>query len=88
MSRERPRRRNDLVDRNLGEETIVYDAEGRTVHVLNVTGQVIWSLCDGEHDMSDMVDALRATFVIDEDTDLETHVAETLKRLRDMGLVA
>ena len=88
MNHERPKRRDDLIARALGEETVIYDAEGRTVYVLNTTSQVIWSLCDGEHSIGDMVDALQAQFAIEPRVDVKADVVDTLETLREKPLIA
>ena len=87
MNEARPKHRPDLLERDLGEETLLYDAEGGSVHLLNATGQVIWRLCDGQHSAEDMAAYLRLTFEFDADIDLKRDVSQTLAELRGKQLI-
>lgn len=57
----RPRVREDVVFRPLAREWVAYDPRTRNLHVLNVTAALVWSLCDGEHDVDDMVKEIGET---------------------------
>lgn len=43
----RPRTREDLVFRAVGDDWVVYDPRTRDLHVLNVTAAAVWACCDG-----------------------------------------
>ena len=44
-----PRRRSDLIERELPAELILYDPENDRAFLLNRTSAAIWDLCDGQH---------------------------------------
>ena len=54
-----PRAREDVVFRPLAREWVLYDPTSRQLHVLNVTAALVWSHCDGSHDLSALVEAVR-----------------------------
>lgn len=61
MTGTKPRARDDLVFRELSSEWVLYDPTTRQLHVLNVTAALVWSFCDGDHDVERMVGAVRET---------------------------
>ena len=58
---DRPRAREDVVFRPLGEEWVLYDPSTRQLHVLNVTAALVWALCDGDHGLEGMADSVAET---------------------------
>jgi hypothetical protein len=65
-----PRRRPDIVSQSVPRETLLYDPVADAVHVLNQTASVVWELCDGQHDLSDMAAYLRKHFTVAGDDDV------------------
>ena len=64
MNTTKPVRTPGIIAQDVGEETLLYSAEGEAIHVLNPTARRIWELCDGEHTTAELVQALRARFSI------------------------
>ena len=88
MPSKKPQHRSDLLEKSLGDETLLYDAEGGVIHVLNATAQVIWSLCDGEHTMTEMTQTLAVHFDLDgQPINLAGDVQETLAIFSAKGLL-
>ena len=88
MPSEKPQRRSDLLEKPLGDETLLYDADGGVIHVLNATAQVVWALCDGEHTSEEMAQTLADQFDLgDQFIDLATDVQETLAVFAQKGLL-
>jgi len=77
----RPLVKKDVLVHDLGEQTVLYSAEGRAIHVLNRTARLIWDLCDGEHSLQDMERALRASFAVPEGHDVCADIQHTLDEL-------
>ncbi len=50
-------RSEQLVIRQLADETIVYDTRVHSAACLNELAQKVWALCDGNRDLDDIVDA-------------------------------
>jgi len=42
----------------MGEEMVLYDPETESIHTLNPTAHFIWNLCDGNHAMEDIGEAV------------------------------
>ena len=55
-------RRPDIVSESLGDEAVLYDGQGKRIHVLNATAKLIWELCDGTHTLEDMEARVRSSF--------------------------
>jgi len=47
-------RQNQLVVRELGDETLVYDLERDTAHCLNRVAAEVWKYCNGERSVSEI----------------------------------
>ena len=84
---DRPRRRADVVLRELGTEAMLYDPAADRVVRLNATAQRIWSWCDGTRDVAAIVAGLRGAFDIEAEADLETDVRRTLRAFAEAGLL-
>ncbi len=57
-----PQARIDIRSVDLGSEILIYDERHDLVHLLNSTAREIWQLCDGSHDVVDIVNAVARLF--------------------------
>ncbi len=56
-------RREDVIRKSVDEsETMLYDPQTETIHVLNPSAELIWELCDGEHTPADIAQAIREQY--------------------------
>jgi len=84
---ERPRRRADIVLRELGTEAMLYDPVADRVVRLNGTAQRIWTCCDGTRDVDAIVASIRAAFSAGAEADIEADVRQTLQAFAGAGLL-
>ncbi len=82
-----PQRSEQVYSKGLGDEVVLYLADGSAVHVLNRTAFAVWNLCDGDHAPQAIEEAIRAQFAIPEGVDVAEDVRMTLKLFRDKGLL-
>lgn len=82
-----PRARVDIRSVDLGSELIVYDERTRQVHVLNPTARRIWQLCDGTHQIEDIVAEIARLFPQAPVDTVESDVRSTLDELDGQGVV-
>lgn len=54
----RPIRTEGIRAQRIGDELFLHGADGETLTVLNATAMMIWSLCDGDHDVAAMTEVL------------------------------
>ena len=87
MSQYKPLRKNNLLLKDLGDEFLIYSAEQKEIHVMNPTAQLIWKMCDGEHNISDIQKEIRAHFSIPDERDIAEDIRSTLKLFHDKGLL-
>ncbi len=84
--KERPKRRGDIVNGDVGDEIVIYDSGNDNVHHLNLLASVIWDLCDGNHTVKDMteevVDVLKADPV-----QVERDVTKMIEEFQGKGLL-
>lgn len=76
----KPKRKPDIVMKDIGHEVILYSSQQEGIHILNPTARFIWELCDGEHTLAEMEQALRANFSISPDY----NVIEDIQNILDV----
>lgn len=54
--------RDDVDFRRVGGDWILYDPAAQGVHVLDVTGALVWSYCTGDMEVAAMEVEIRAAF--------------------------
>ena len=84
----RPRTRDDVVFRRLGEEFAILDPSGQVVHVLNPSAAAVWVLCDGSRSVEEIATEVREAFGLGDDVDLRPDVDEALTAFADKGLLS
>lgn len=76
-----PRSRTEnLVIRELDDETLVYDMERNEAHCLNRTAALVWQHCDGAMTASQAARALQSKLNVPVDTDLIWLAIKQLER--------
>jgi len=72
----RPRVRPDLLCETIDDDLVVLVPETDHVHLLNLTAAAVCELCDGNHSVAQIVDALRGA--VAHPTDAIAHDVDTL----------
>jgi Coenzyme PQQ synthesis protein D (PqqD) len=73
-------RTDNLVIRELDDETLVYDMERDEAHCLNHTAALVWQHCDGKTTAAQAARILQNQFDVKVDTDLVWLAVKQLKR--------
>ncbi len=76
--------RDNLVIRELDDETLVYDTKRDEAHCLNQTAALVWGLCDGRTTPTEAARSMQSTLGVDVDSDL---VWLAVKQLQKFHLV-
>ena len=84
---DKPRRRDLVVCRKMGDETVLHDSETGAIHALNPNAYLVWDLCDGEHGLADMEKALRDHFSISETDKVSEDIRDVIERFSREGLL-
>lgn len=83
-----PRVRDDVVFRPLAGEWVVFDPQGRRLHVMNLTASLVWLSCDGTRTRDEIVREVRAAFSEPPDPQrVEEDVTEALGTFLEKGLL-
>jgi hypothetical protein len=82
----RPRPRADLVAQLLDDELVVYDATTRTLHHLNASATIFWTLCDGARTVDEIIEII-AAHTDGERTSIERDADELMTRLTNDSLI-
>lgn len=96
MNGDKPRRIDGFRTKALGNETLLYQANGKAIHVLNPTARRIWELCDGQHTAQEMEQLIRAEFQLpahiegsqpNSQADIAGDIERTLQMFSEAGLL-
>jgi hypothetical protein len=84
--KERPKKRGDIVNGDVGDELVIYDTKNDNVHHMNLLASVIWDLCDGNHTAKEIteeiVDVLKA-----DPSQVEGDVSKMIEEFQGKGLL-
>lgn len=89
MTRElsRPKIVDRLAYETIGQETIILDTKiNQQVHQLNELGSFIWNLCEGEHEVQDIIEKVCLEFDVEKDVATKD-VHEFLNELKEKNLL-
>jgi len=76
-----------VLEQDLGEELLLYQADGEDVHVLNATGRAVWRLCDGQRSLEEIAAALPLHFAQAGGRDIVADVQRMIAGLRERQLL-
>ena len=86
---QRPRARDDVVFRPLDDEWMIFDPTTDRLHALNLTAALIWTSCDGQHDLAQIAADVADAFGPPAESDaVADDVQHTVARFRREGLLA
>jgi hypothetical protein len=77
---------DSLVARKIGDETILVNESGDTLHTLNETGSFVWSLIDGRRSLGEILSFMDEEYDLPADA-AEKEVADFVQELVQRGLV-
>lgn len=77
----KPIKNDRLAYKTIGEETIILDTKiNQQVHQLDELASFIWNLCDGEHEVSEIIEKVCQEFEVSKDVAAQD-VQEFLREL-------
>jgi hypothetical protein len=82
----RPKRRSDLNYRTIDGETVILNRKDGRLHQLNPTASFIWDCCDGNSNITGIVDRLAGAYEVDAST-ARKDVEEVISNLRNSNLL-
>jgi hypothetical protein len=87
---ERPLGRAGLFCQEVSDGCVLFDPDGQKVYVLNATAAFVWTCCDGDHGVEEMVEELATTLGPGgpERGRLRTDVEKALDDFRRQGLLS
>ncbi len=83
-----PRKREGLTEQRIGDELYLFAANGEKLTVLNATAMLIWSLCDGDHGLTEMTAVLQDIFRDVSPRELREDIEQSLAQFQREGLLA
>lgn len=81
-----PALRDDLVLRQVGDETLVLDRAGQRIHQLNATASYVWGRCDGNTARQAVAAELAEKYQISIEQ-AAIDIAQMLAQLEQLGLL-
>ena len=77
----------DIIWRQIGDETVVIKDNGLSTHVLNRTAAYIWELCDGTRDVENITARMCERYDVPSER-AHTDVKYTIAKLFKIGLLS
>ena len=87
MNTSRPIRKSEITVKDIGGETLLYGNNQKILHVLNSTAKVVWDLCDGQHSLTEIEQALRSNFSVPVDHDVMVDIEKTIESFASKDLL-
>ena len=81
-----PKRREDLIERELPGELLLHDPDADRVHLLNHVAAAVWGLCAGRHSVDEIGEQIACIFAVPLD-EVTKDIEEAIARLDDCGLL-
>jgi hypothetical protein len=82
-----PARKSTIQKGKMGNESVLFDKETGSVHVLNPTADMIWDLCDGRHSIEEIEEVVRGEFRANGEADVAADIKNVLERFTKEGLL-
>ena len=80
-----PRRRPEVLARDVDGEVVLYHPGTQGIHGLNPTASFVWELCDGSRTPEDIAGELEAIYP--GQPGVRSDVLQTIESLQSMGLI-
>ena len=81
-----PQRRGTVTLRTVDGQTVLLDEADGSQHVVNLTAQALWELCDGETTQGEIAEAMKELFDA-EPSLIDSEIDDTLRQLTSLGLL-
>lgn len=88
MDSVKPLRKEGILSRQLGDETVLYDSENGDVHIINTMAEFVWNLCDGSHSLDDIELRIRETSEVPEGTPVREDLDKIIQSFSNLGVLA
>lgn len=82
-----PKRKAEVLMKEIGRETILYSDTDEALHVLNSTAKLIWMDCDGEHSFAEVEGEIREHFTVPAERDVMADILNTIEIFTSKGLL-
>ena len=81
-----PRKRGDVLALDMGDGVILYNHDSSLVHHLNQSASLVWHLCDGDADGSQLAGEIAEEYGLDR-AEVGAHVEDMIQELDALGLI-
>lgn len=84
----KPLRKQGFFVQDAGGEAILYSSSKKAIHILNPAAKLIWNLCDGNHTLEDIEQAIRTNFSVANKHDVSGDIRKILEVFSSKGILA
>ncbi len=81
-----PKGKKNLMFKELEDGGVIYEPEEEKCHSLNSTAAYIWSLCDGNHSITDILNMAKEDFITFKVNPKE-NINDIIKQFRELDLL-
>ncbi len=82
-----PKQKSGILRRKIGNEAMLYDTNQETVHILNLTAEIVWDCCDGTTRLDEVERKLKSTYKLSFDHDVKKDLEKIITDFSNLGLL-
>lgn len=82
----KPKHREDVMEREVGDEKMIYDPAHKNVHVISETAFFVWQRCDGQHSVEDIAAEAAAKYGAAAE-EVRPDIEKCLAQFRELSLL-
>ncbi len=83
-----PVRRDGVLSRQIGDESVLYDSEKDSVHIINAMAEFVWNMCDGSNSLDEIERHLNDTHTIPEEATVREDLESIIQSFVDLGVLS
>lgn len=82
-----PKQKPSILIRKIGQEAMLYDTNREMVHILNITGEMVWNCCDGNTMLDEAEQKLRESYTVTQGHDVKEDIRQILAGFSKLNLL-
>lgn len=88
MATRMPLRKDGILSRQLGDESVLYDSEKDSVHIINYLAEFVWNMCDGSHSLDEIEECVKDTYTVPDGATVREDLEGIIQSFVDLGILS
>lgn len=87
MTATKPFRKDTVLSRQVGEESMLFDSLNSNVHVINATAGFVWDCCDGTNSIDDIQRMIGERYNVGKNNDVAVDIQNILNHFIELDVI-